>query len=223
MPRKAKDYSKALVYKLCCLDPTIKEIYVGSTTSFTKRKYKHKHSCKNEKQYKVYQYIRANGNWENWNMVLIEYFPCETELELGRRENYWKQELQSSLNSCSPPMYETKDEYNKKMYEANKEYHKQKNKERYEANKEEILEKTKEYREADKEKWKKYDKERYEANKEKIKEKVKEYREKNKEAILEKNNQKYTCECGKVYTHNHRARHFRTKVHQKHLAENPDK
>ena len=154
MPRKAKDYSKALVYKLCCLDPNVKEVYVGSTTNFTKRKAQHKHSCNNEtsKGYnlKVYQHIRAFGGWDNWEMVLIEYFPCETELELGRREDYWKQELQASLNSIPPHIYETRHE----QYENNKEH-------------------AAEYRQANKEKIAKQHKEYYEANKEKILERMK--------------------------------------------------
>ena len=182
MPRLSIDYSKGLIYKLCCLDPNVKEIYVGSTTNFVERKKGHKGSHNNpnvkEYNYKVYQHIRAFGGWTNWEMVLIEYFPCDNELELGRRENYWKQELQSSLNSRTPPMYETKQEYMKNVYETNKEV---------------------------------------------LKEKAKLYKQDNKEQITEKNNQKYTCECGGRYTLIHRARHFRTKVHQKHLAENPDK
>ena len=204
MPRKAKDYSKALVYKLCCLDPNVKEIYVGSSTNFVERKKYHKNDCNipNGKQYnlKVYQHIREFGGWSNWEMVLIEFYPCNNILELGKREDFWKQELQSSLNSIAPPMYGTRQEW----YQDNKEKVKNKNEKWREANKEQILEKYKN---------------KYQANKEKIIEKVKEYREKNKEKIEEKKKQKHTCECGKVYTHNHRARHFRTKVHQKHLAE----
>ena len=154
MPKTPKDYSKGLIYKLCCKDTSIKEIYVGSTTNFTQRKRSHKSDCNNtiRKQYnfKVYQFIRENGGWDNWDMVLIEYFPCETELELGRKEEYWKQELQSSLNSYKPPMYETKKEYQEAKKEqiaeyrqATKERKKDTNKEWYEKNKEKLLEKQK--------------------------------------------------------------------------------
>lgn len=63
-------------------------------------------------------------------------------------------------------------------------------------------------------------------NKEQIKEKKKEYREQNKEKILEnkaewrqdnkdKINEKFVCECGGRYTHQHKARHFNSLKHLK--------
>ncbi len=33
MTKKEIDYSKGLIYKLCCKDPTITDVYIGSTTS----------------------------------------------------------------------------------------------------------------------------------------------------------------------------------------------
>jgi hypothetical protein len=35
-------YEKAVVYKLCCDDPEITDIYVGSTCNFKVRKWNHK-------------------------------------------------------------------------------------------------------------------------------------------------------------------------------------
>jgi predicted GIY-YIG superfamily endonuclease len=37
-----------LIYKLVCSDPTITEIYVGSTTNFNERKRGHKKTCYTE-------------------------------------------------------------------------------------------------------------------------------------------------------------------------------
>ena len=58
------DYSKTIIYKLCCNDINITDIYIGHTTNIIKRKYQHKNCCNNEKNknynYKVYQYIRDN-------------------------------------------------------------------------------------------------------------------------------------------------------------------
>ena len=42
MPRLPTDYSKGFIYKLCCLDVNIKDIYVGSSTNFKERKKQHK-------------------------------------------------------------------------------------------------------------------------------------------------------------------------------------
>ena len=47
MPRLPIDYSNAVIYKLSCKDKSITEIYIGSTTNFTKRKYEHKKICNN--------------------------------------------------------------------------------------------------------------------------------------------------------------------------------
>jgi len=210
MPKTPKDYSKGLIYKLCCKDPTIKEIYVGSTTNFTQRKRGHKSDCCNininRYNFKVYQFIRENGGFQNWNMVLIEYFPCETELELCRKEDYWKQELQSSLNSNKPHIYETHQEYTKNVYLANKEVILEQKKEYYEKNKERKAIYYKEHYEKNKEKYK----EHYEKNKEKNKE----HYQANREKILEKQKQKYTCECGCIVGYSGKARHEKSAKHK---------
>jgi hypothetical protein len=56
------NYSKGLIYKLCCNDPTVKDVYVGSTTNFSRRKAQHKFSCINENKkgynFPVYKFIR---------------------------------------------------------------------------------------------------------------------------------------------------------------------
>jgi hypothetical protein len=38
MPKNQTDYSKTIIYKLCCLDTDVKDIYIGHTTHFTSRK-----------------------------------------------------------------------------------------------------------------------------------------------------------------------------------------
>ena len=72
------DYSKTIMYKFVCNDLNVTDCYVGHTINMTKRKYKHKSICHNEKDkhhnLKIYQIIRENGGWENWNMVLVEKF-----------------------------------------------------------------------------------------------------------------------------------------------------
>lgn len=103
MPRLEIDYSKTIIYKLCCLDNNVTDIYIGHTTNFRMRKSQHKSSCKtesNKKTYnlKVYQCIRKNGGWDNWNMVQIEEYPCKNIREAGARETHWMKELNSTLN-----------------------------------------------------------------------------------------------------------------------------
>ena len=77
------------IYKFVCIDKSVKDEYIGSTKNLYRRIYHHKSSSHNSNlskyNYKVYQFIRDHGGWDNFDMVLIEYFPCENGLELGRQ------------------------------------------------------------------------------------------------------------------------------------------
>jgi hypothetical protein len=123
MPRKPIDYSKGLIYKIVCKDLECKDIYVGSSTNFTKRKTNHKSNCYNENQphynFKVYQTIRQNGGWENWQMIEIEKYPCNDANELRARERYYFEQLKGTLNGCVPNR--SKKEYFKTYGIENKE------------------------------------------------------------------------------------------------------
>ena len=72
MPKLTTDYSKSVIYKICCRDKSITDVYIGSTTNFVKRKPLHKTTCNNEigKCYNsyVYGFIRENGNWDNFEI-----------------------------------------------------------------------------------------------------------------------------------------------------------
>ena len=106
MPKKAIDYSKCIIYKIVCNDFDIKEVYIGSTTEFTKRKYQHKYNCLSPKQkeykFKVYDFIRNNKNWDNWSMIEIEKYPCSDSNEAKARERYWIETLKATLNDRTP-------------------------------------------------------------------------------------------------------------------------
>ena len=96
-----------IVYKLCCKNPEIKEIYVGSTKNLYERRRKHKEhsyglSKSKQSMYYVYTYIRENGGWDNWDIIVIEKYNCEEKHELKYRERYWLETLNAKLNSKSP-------------------------------------------------------------------------------------------------------------------------
>jgi len=126
MPRLPIDYQKSLIYKLCCNNTDIKDIYIGSTTDFIKRKNCHKTTCNNPNAeghyFKVYQFIRENNGWDNWSMVLVEKYPCESKLQLKQRERYFIELLESKLN-CNIPMRFQK-EYRNDNIDKVKEYQK---------------------------------------------------------------------------------------------------
>jgi hypothetical protein len=74
MPRKSVNWNRCIIYKIWKDDL----YYVGSTTHFTERKAKHKYSCNNENavgyNLKLYQTIRENGGWGEWNIIEIEEY-----------------------------------------------------------------------------------------------------------------------------------------------------
>ena len=97
------NYANSVVYKIMSLDPEIDDIFVGSTTAFRKRKHDHKKNCCNEssKEYKryVYQFIRNNGGWDNWSMVVVKAYPDITsKMELFNKELKWRKKLKETLN-----------------------------------------------------------------------------------------------------------------------------
>jgi hypothetical protein len=150
MPRKAIDYSKSLIYKICCNDPTITDCYVGSTTDKIRRKKCHKTRCNNpnDKNYNtyVYQFIRENGGFENWSIIVVEEYSCENKNQLELQERYHIENLQATLNKYIPTRtpQEYRIQHREKISEYKKEY--------YENNKNEILEYKKLYYEKNKEK-----------------------------------------------------------------------
>ena len=82
MPKKEVDYSKTHFYKIVCRDLSIKDCYVGPTTDFNTRKSNHKTTCNNERDqvhynFYLYQFIRENGGFENFDMILINTEQCE--------------------------------------------------------------------------------------------------------------------------------------------------
>jgi hypothetical protein len=217
MPRTNIDYSKTLIYKIICNDMNCKDIYVGSTTDFTRRKNEHKRKCNNiagnSYNLKLYENIRENGNWENWTMIEIEKYPCNDGNESRARERYYLEILNASLNTIKP------NRSPKEYYEDNKDKI-LKSKQIYkEKNKEKIQEYQKEYIEQNKPKLKEYHKEYnskyYETNKENIlksqKEQYKEIYKNNKNKIAEHNKIQFNCLCGSNCRISDKARHEKTK------------
>jgi hypothetical protein len=203
MPRHNIDYSKSMMYKIVSNDLNITDCYVGSTTEFTKRKYNHKSNCANINStmynFKVYKFIRDNGDWQNWSMILIEMFPCTNHLESLQRERYWCEHLNATLNSVVPSRSDK--EYRLDHTEQIKQYnvdHKDQKKEYCINNKEHIKEYKKQY---------------YVDNKEQIKQ----YNVDNKDHIKNHNNTVLICQCGCSYTRCNKLRHERSNKHQEYI------
>ena len=99
-------YENSNIYKLCCNDLSITDIYIGSTTNFRNRKYNHKSDCHNsiKKKYHrtVYKFIRDNGGWDNWSMILLETTNCTSKQDLIAKERIWYEQLNPKLNTNYP-------------------------------------------------------------------------------------------------------------------------
>ena len=167
------DYQKTFIYKLCCRDFNVTDIYIGHSTNFKQRNIKHKSSCNNinSKEYNIYKYrfIRENGGYKNWIMIKLYDYPCGTKREAEAEETKTMIELGAKLNSMKS--FTTEEE-------------------RKEHNKECL----KEYRDNNKSQIKEYKKKYYNDNKTEILEYHKEYRQKNKTEISEKKKVKIKCE-----------------------------
>jgi len=121
------NYDNSVIYKIICKDTAIKNIYVGSTTNFNRRKATHKCSCRKEGKkaynYNVYKFIREHGGWFNWKMVEICKYPCENKRELNIVEREFIESLNATLNKVVPTR--TKKEYAEDNKQRLNEYIKQ--------------------------------------------------------------------------------------------------
>ena len=217
------DYSESCVYGFMKGD---KFDYIGSSRNFKSRYGSHKKHCNNEKDrdnnLSLYKYMRENGGFDTWKMVLIREYPdCRSEEELRTYETEFYNEYKPMLNKNRPLLTEEERlHYNEFRSEEAKEKTKQKEIAYYTENKE----KRKQFGD-------KYREENAEAIREKhtspeVKIKQKEYREDNKEKTKiyqqqkreensTKNKEKHTCQCGGQYVLPHLTCHNKTKQHTK--------
>jgi len=192
-------YDNSVIYKLVHKnDQDNENIYIGSTTNFRGRKVKHREKYYDKKakeyNYKVYQFIRENGGWDEWEMIAVETYPCESKRQLEIRERFHIETLKSKLNQIIPTR--TQKEYR----DGNKELIKERKKKEYENNKEHIKARSLK---------------NYYAKHEENKERKKQHSKENRDKISEKNKEKITCECGCILSRNHITRHRKTDKHKK--------
>lgn len=154
-----------IFYTFICNDPNITDNYVGSTKAFRQRKSTHKCHCNNENSnkynFKLYQSIRANGGWDNWEMKPIETKNCST-LEAHIFETKLMDERNTTLNIYKAYTSEEQYKLNKIEYHLkNKEKNNKQSLDNYYANKEKRNKQSLEYYHANKDKIKAQQKERY--------------------------------------------------------------
>ena len=80
--------------------------YVGSTSNYAKRIHNHKFNCTNptsEKyNFKVYQYIRENGGFDDWTFSILEHLETVDKPQRLRMERDFISKHGATLNKQNP-------------------------------------------------------------------------------------------------------------------------
>ena len=106
-----------IFYEIRSLNSDITHTYIGHTKNFTRRKWEHhsRYNCGNI--WKIYETIRLNGGWEEWEMVPIDKQEFESKLDARIHEQKLIDERGSKLNVDSAfSTYEKKKEIWKKSH-----------------------------------------------------------------------------------------------------------
>jgi hypothetical protein len=89
-----------VMYKISCKDQMITDIYVGQTRKFERRKFYHERDSETS-SLKLYECIRKNGGWSNWDMVILCEYSCNF-IESIQIEWFWWNKLGATLNTVVP-------------------------------------------------------------------------------------------------------------------------
>jgi len=178
-------YQRGKIYRIVCNTTGLQ--YYGSTieNKLCTRLAHHKAEYKRNVNKKTNHYVSSFKILENNNyeMILVENFVCNSKDELHQRERFYIENNECVNKQIPIRTKEEHKEYFDKWCEENKDLTKETKKEYYEQNKDEILVRQKEYYEQNKDEILEKCKAYKELKKDTIKEKNKEYREQNKEII----------------------------------------
>lgn len=185
------DYQQGKIYTIKCRTDT-NLVYVGSTiNSLTRRWYNHKQDS-NRRHSRINTTMKEIGI-DNFYIELYELYPCNSKIELERREG----EIQREMGTLNEKIAgRDKQQY----YLDNLETIKEKQKIYNEVKKEEISQQRHFYSLDHKQEKQEYDKE---------------YRDINKDKIKERRTVKIECPvCHFLITKDSQARHNKSKIHQ---------
>jgi len=189
------NYANGKIYKIVC--NITGEQYIGGTIQkLSQRLTQHVSSGKKGKTFIKSKDIILRGDYQ---IVLIENYPCSNKEELERKE---REHIEANIcvNKCIPTrtQKEYRDAHKEEIVVRDKEYynnHKEEIKSRvnayYDTNKEVAKLRVNTYRIANNEAIKLKKKEYYNKNKESIALKLKEYRDRNRDEINRKQNERY--------------------------------
>ena len=118
------NYKNGKIYKIISKNTDM--IYIGSTTKvkLTTRLSEHRHSFNHNGSMSS----RNMFLWDDAEIKLIENYPCESKIELRKREQYWLDNLDNLINkNKAKGCWESKEcqkEYHKRWWKNTKTYEK---------------------------------------------------------------------------------------------------
>ena len=118
------------IYIINCKDESVSDCYIGSTQNLLLRKYQHSWKTTTNSKYKLYEFMRDNGGYNNFEFTILEEnikFIEKKELLIKEQEyiNFYKPSLNKFRSYKTP---EQKAEYiriyRKKYRAEHQEYYK---------------------------------------------------------------------------------------------------
>lgn len=96
------NYSRTVFYQISCKDAANRDVYIGYTTNFVRRKTAHKQGCNNPKsadyKLKVHDCIRHYGGWDNWRFDIIAFHECVDQQDAVAKEQEYIVSHNATLN-----------------------------------------------------------------------------------------------------------------------------
>ena len=197
------DYQKAKIYKI--VDNTNQNVYIGSTCKTLKQRLSghvsdYKRFIKGKYRNITSFEIINNGDYD---IILIEAFPCDYKDELLARERYWVNKIKC-INKNKPGIYNDlgKVEYDKHYHNEHKDQIKEYKKQYYAEKQDQIKEYRKQY---------------YAEKQDQLNEKQKLYNKEHKAQIKQWQTTKCDCLCGGTYTLVNKSHHMKSEKHRKYI------
>ena len=204
MPKKA-DYSKGKIYGIYNKTTGI-VVYTGSTVQTLCARYaRHRTRINNTNDkkynYPIYQHIRANGGDGNFEIRLIENYPCVDITELNRREGEIQKQYDTLMNKTQAGR--THQESVKNWAKNNKEKRNDDSKKFRETHREKIANNRAEKVECD--------------NCHIMVSRSSLWYHKKTDRCKKLSDKQTRCDCGGVYSHRGKSRHLKTDKHKKYI------
>jgi len=103
---KINKYNNTTFYKVVCKDKSVAQVFVGHTTDLVKRVGMLAVECSNPKctayNTAINQFIRAHGDWDNFEVEPIEQVSCSNLTEVLKRKKEHVISCKDNLNVVVP-------------------------------------------------------------------------------------------------------------------------